>query len=438
MKILITNTVALNVGDAAILLAEIQLLKSVFGENDIEILVYDSQPQASTQYYPGINFGLSPSSYISKALTIKYIGAFIAALNGYRLLISSWLIRYGLTFISRFLIPKDVWQSLVDYSSADLIISTGGTVLVENYSLRARIIDYQVCLMLQRPLVFYTQSLGPFSIPYNCASFKDIFDKALLILLRDQRSAIHLSDIKVKNSNIHVFADAAFALADTSAIQYADNEHQCVEAHHQKGLKTPLKVAISVREWRFFEGRDIKTGMTEYIKALQVASKHLIEQYSAKITYVSTCQGIPEYWTDDSKLASMIVQELSAEVKEQIIVDQTFHSPEQLALFLKQQDLVISTRLHMAILALGVGVPVLPIAYEFKTKELFEHLNLGNWVVDIDSIDSESFIHLIDMYLTSLPQIKKLLLKGVMLEYQSAINSASVLRDTYEKFKAMI
>jgi colanic acid/amylovoran biosynthesis protein len=438
MKILITNTVALNVGDAAILFAEIQLLKSVFGEHDIEIFVYDSQPQASAQYYPSINFCLSPSSYISRALRIKYAGAFIAALNGYKLLIATWLMKYGLTFLSRFLLPREVWQSLVDYSSADLIISTGGTVLVENYSLRARIIDYQVCLMLQRPLAFYTQSLGPFSIPYNCRSFKDVFDKALLILLRDQRSASHLSDIGVKNPNIHVFADAAFALADASIVQHADIKPQYVDAYYQKGLKPPLKVAISVREWKFFERRDTKTGMTEYIKALQTASKHLIEHYNAKITYVSTCQGIPEYWTDDSKLASRIVQELSANVKEQIIVDQAFHSPEQLALLLKQQDLVISTRLHVAILALGVGVPVLPIAYEFKTKELFERLSLGNLVVDINRIDSENFIQLIDMYLASLPEIQKLLFKGVMLEYTSAINSASILRDTYEKFKAMI
>jgi colanic acid/amylovoran biosynthesis protein len=437
MKILITNTVALNVGDAAILFAEIQLLKSVFGENDIEICVYDSQPQASAQYYPSINFRLSPSSYISKALRIKYVGSFIAALNGYRVLIATWLIKHGLTFMSKFLIPRDVLNSVIDYSSADLIISTGGTVLVENYSLRARIIDYQVCLMLQRPLVFYTQSLGPFSIPYNCRSFKDIFNKALLILLRDQRSASHLSDIEVKSPNIHVFADAAFALADASIVQCADVEPQCVDTHDQKGL-SPLKVAISVREWKFFEGRDTKTGMTEYIKALQTASKHLIEQYNAKITYVSTCQGIPEYWTDDSKLASMIVQDLPTNIKKQIIVDQSFHSPEQLSLLLKQQDLVISTRLHVAILALGVGVPVLPIAYEFKTKELFERLNLGNWVVDIDRIDSENFIQLINMYLASLPEIQRLLFKGVMLEYQSAINSASILRDTYEKFKAML
>ena len=34
-------------------------------------------------------------------------------------------------------------------------------------------------------------------------------------------------------------------------------------------------------------------------------------------------------------------------------------------------DLVIATQMHSCILALCAGVPVLPIAYEFKTNELF-------------------------------------------------------------------
>ncbi|HMO11900.1 MAG TPA: polysaccharide pyruvyl transferase family protein, partial [Actinotalea sp.] len=46
-------------------------------------------------------------------------------------------------------------------------------------------------------------------------------------------------------------------------------------------------------------------------------------------------------------------------------------------------DLVVSTRLHGAILALDAGTPVLPIAYEFKTQQVMDQLGLGGFVTDI-------------------------------------------------------
>jgi len=55
MKILITNNVTLNTGDAAILLAEIELIKKVFG-NETKIVIYDSNPDASRKYYSDLEF----------------------------------------------------------------------------------------------------------------------------------------------------------------------------------------------------------------------------------------------------------------------------------------------------------------------------------------------------------------------------------------------
>ena len=41
-------------------------------------------------------------------------------------------------------------------------------------------------------------------------------------------------------------------------------------------------------------------------------------------------------------------------------------------------DFVVATRMHMMILSLCVGTPVLPIAYEFKTKELAARLGIAD------------------------------------------------------------
>src|SRR3546814_14772890 len=54
-NILITNAIALNGGDAAILHATIRILKAQFGDG-VTITVHDMAARASRRYYPAITF----------------------------------------------------------------------------------------------------------------------------------------------------------------------------------------------------------------------------------------------------------------------------------------------------------------------------------------------------------------------------------------------
>ncbi|TGQ96535.1 hypothetical protein EN846_33590, partial [Mesorhizobium sp. M4B.F.Ca.ET.203.01.1.1] len=51
MKVVIENTVCLNTGDAAILLAIRHILRSIAG-GDVRFLVFDSQPDVAARLYP--------------------------------------------------------------------------------------------------------------------------------------------------------------------------------------------------------------------------------------------------------------------------------------------------------------------------------------------------------------------------------------------------
>jgi polysaccharide pyruvyl transferase WcaK-like protein len=57
---------------------------------------------------------------------------------------------------------------------------------------------------------------------------------------------------------------------------------------------------------------------------------------------------------------------------------------------LKEFDLVVSTRLHLAILALCAGVPCAAIDYESKAREVFRRLGVERWVIDYEDIDPAS------------------------------------------------
>ncbi len=70
-------------------------------------------------------------------------------------------------------------------------------------------------------------------------------------------------------------------------------------------------------------------------------------------------------------------------------IDSDYHTPDELMEFLGSASLVISTRMHLAIMSLIVGCPVIAIAYEFKTLELFESLDLSRYVIDMNSVSAE-------------------------------------------------
>jgi colanic acid/amylovoran biosynthesis protein len=59
----------------------------------------------------------------------------------------------------------------------------------------------------------------------------------------------------------------------------------------------------------------------------------------------------------------------------------------------------------MAILGICAGVPVLPIAYEFKTRELFRSLGLEEWVTDIEDADEAVFSELVDRFVNALATV---------------------------------
>ena len=103
----------------------------------------------------------------------------------------------------------------------------------------------------------------------------------------------------------------------------------------------------------------------------------LVKNLQAEVTFLSTCQGIPEY-EDDSEIARRVVERLAKSTAARVRVVREFVRFDSLLKRLSEFDLVLATRMHMAILSLMAGTPAIPFVLEFKTKELFA--NLGSLI----------------------------------------------------------
>lgn len=423
-KILITNTVALNGGDAAILQSILFLLRGAFGEKT-HFIVYDNSPEVAARYYPEIEFR---KLLYWRAVPKTRIGIIRSVAKRWNLARMRWATRFWKCFpaTARILLTNEERIDIRNYSDADLIVSTGGTYLVDHYSLAPRIFDYELSLRLGRPLVFFTQSLGPFQNQSSSThrKLRTVFASARLILLRDEQSLKNLHALNLREAKTKISADAVFALADPTVLKRAS------QASFPSSER--MKIAISVRDWRRFATVSRKDGMQKYTAALQILTTHLVQRYAAEVVFISTCQGIPEYQFDDSSVAAEIFNGLREEIKSRVRVDSGFRSPTDLIAHLQQFDLAISTRMHFCILSLLAGVPVFPIAYEFKTYELFTRLGLGEWVQNIETIEPTNFVKSFDAFARAIPDLRDSLFSKVELERQRALQSGMDVKAALE------
>lgn len=373
LRVAVLGTVMSNTGDAAILYGTVDALRRAYTPQ-LDVTIFDTLPEVCARHYPSFRVFPWLHRIIDRGSRRGWRRKRTMALA--LLAAKLWGTRPG-SIIQHFL-PEDLRTALHCIAQADLVMAPGGTYLVSYYRQYDRLFGFVLAICLGKPVIFFTQSIGPLPEGRDRRLMRLILSRASLVLLRDERSERALRDLGVVHRRVRVTADAAFALA------LDDLEHQPA----RKGSTHP-RIAISVREWRHFPASTAHEGMDRYLSVIRGLCRALIDRHNAKLTFLSTCQGVPEYGYDDSKVADRVVSGLPTDVSHQIHIDRDFHSPKQLLDMFQSFDLLISTRMHAAILALSARTPSIAIAYEFKSSELFARLGIPERAFNIEDITAD-------------------------------------------------
>lgn len=278
--------------------------------------------------------------------------------------------------LARMLLSREQRAHLDLMAAADIVVATGGTYFVEHYDFTAKADELLAAQALGKPTFLFTQSMGPFKKPKSRLTMNRIVAGSRGVFVRDEKSKRHLAEIDAQMDRVHVHADAAFALATPD--------------HPRAASGNRPRVAISVRRWSHFRAGSGEDVGERYRRAVADAARTLVRA-GAEVTFLSTCQGVPEYWTDDASFASQLVADLLPG-EAHIHVDRQFRSPEALAEMLRGFDVAVATRMHFAILALCVATPVVAIAYEFKSRELLTAMGYGAWAFDIEDVTVDGLV----------------------------------------------
>nr|WP_197059524.1 polysaccharide pyruvyl transferase family protein [Cryobacterium sp. MLB-32] len=365
MQVVITNAVLGNSGDAAILQGIREALISTGVASSGEISVHDSDGTMGRALYPEWSVSQQASyapaghprlvRYVSRAIRRSIVRLLVVSERARR--ISCWRVW------------ADHWQmgrTIREIRDADIVISSGGTYLVDHYNFSGRALELELAKAFGGKVVLWTQSMGPFQTTRSARDFAKIAQVVDAVFFRDEKSRVSWSNAAPLPLVSAVVADAAFAITPTVSSASA-----CIRDSRPTAI-------ISVREWRTAVVGEAFS-FDSYAQAMREGAIYLLSK-GWRCVALSTCQGVERYAINDSKTATAIFDGLDVEI------NSAHHTPSQLIRELEDAKLVVSTRMHLAILATIARVPVIAIAYEFKTTELFAALGRSANVTNIEDV----------------------------------------------------
>tara|TARA_B100000809_G_scaffold144970_1_gene142572 strand:- start:1442 stop:2590 length:1149 start_codon:yes stop_codon:yes gene_type:complete len=330
LKVLITQAVPVNNGDAALLIA----LYSSLIKKGYEVKI-------ATFYYSFVKDKYPDLPFI-KELTDYYFLRKLPFLKGVFLKLN-------------FLFNNE-------YRNNDVFIACPGGYVNSYYQLKYALLPLFLAKKNNSKTAIYSQSIGPFNSE-DTQLFVNNGRMLDLVLVRDAFSSLMMKKIKYP-SNYLITKDAAFLLSKRDF----------------NGSKSK-KVAVSVREW----GHD-QRDMRKYISLIKGLCLKALEN-GFDIEFLSTCQGVKGY-KNDAQLAEQIKLELVNE--DPALIARVFVFSDYLNLYelmfkIQSYDFVIGTRLHMCILALVNRVPAFNVSYEVKGLECYKYLDIKEYSVDFNA-----------------------------------------------------
>jgi colanic acid/amylovoran biosynthesis protein len=417
MKWLITNNnSSANRGDAAILQGLIEMIKDCDPKADF--YTFSNYPDVAAKIH-GLKGGISYLRVYSRKRLPFDLGKF------FMLYVWSIFRRY-LKIDAKFIFSKKAKDYLAKIDWADCVISVGGAYINDNYrpGTLGRLLELYFIKRVQKPVLLIGHSIGPFNVKFYRYLASFILNRVDLITTRDKSSLLQLRDIGVVKPTIVQTADTAFYLVK----QFGLPQKEIDKLWTDEGITANQKkiVTVSVRKWGFFEKGAINSHEIFVEKMAEICDR-VIMNTGAQIVFLSTCTDLGGYAMDDRKTAQQVIGKMKLGHSARIFMAEL--TPLELISVYQRASMHIGTRMHSNILAMMAGVPCVGIAYEFKTKDLFEMMGLSDFVADINNFDEDNLSGIIMNAWKQRDSLRRKVRKSVELQYKKTQEYISLIKN---------
>lgn len=415
MRIVILNAYSwLNKGDAAIVLGTVHAVRSLAPEADITVV--SLTPEIDRPHYAAENlrvaagpFGLFYAAGIPAGTRVwRFVGGYLTLLVA---LLASRLTRRSLP---RWLPagPREVANAIAE---ADVAISCGGGFWQDSWGAGVLIHVAQVLAALTAgvPVVCLGQSVGPFRSARLRSLVGAVLRRTDAVVIRESESLATIQAMRIAPERLHLGADMAFAL---------DRDRPARRPMAPRSGR--LRIGVTARNWAFPHSLDPQAAQRRYEDALVEALEWLLAVRDAEIIFLPQVIGPGN--DDDRIVERRLAARLKRPDRARVIEDDL--APSKLIEMLGEMDMLLATRFHSAIFAMLARVPVVAIAYEHKTTGIMRRMDLGRWIVPIETVSGARLIELIEAQLAQREAVIATLNVRVAQERAQALASAAICR----------
>jgi len=279
-------------------------------------------------------------------------------------------------------------HSLQAYFEADLVVSAPGNFVYSSgrFGLTLLLVAYTMAyaLLAGKPLYLLPQSIGPLRRRRDQRLIRWILNRARLIMVREPVSLEAVCQIGVSNPKCLLIPDLAFTFRGVPT-------PQAQAWLSSLGVNVsgvfPL-LGLTVIDWGAQSAQPAI--QQRYEDALVAAVVHFLETSGGQAIFFPQVRGAAST-DDDLTPTRRVVERLRGQNMPVIFIEGPV-SPELLQAAYGLMDVFIGTRMHSNIFALTAGVPVIAIAYRYKTQGIMQMLGLEDWVIDIHQVTGEMLI----------------------------------------------
>ena len=303
--------------------------------------------------------------------------------------------------------PKSVDNMVINlYKNADLIISTGGHHITEDYfpGKIGMLMELYYCSRLAAPVALVGQTIGPVKNIIYRKLVKTVLNRVDLITVRDQKSLSVVKSLGITTPTKFT-ADAAFSMP-TVPLSTPKISSRRVQDELSIKKETSTLVTISPREVRSFYNTSVERN---YIECLAHVADNIIRKGDYYVVFVPTCTSLAGYSTDDRIISHRIVDQMDEEGARIIMAELSHY---EIYSVYNQADLHIGTRMHSCILAAKSGTPLVALEYQYKLSELMSQLSVEEYGLAVDTLTSERLNDVINNVIGNSNKISKKIKKS--------------------------
>lgn len=418
MKIVISHVYSRhNSGDAAILSAQIAILRRTFLEAQITILsvepiapgtTFDGIPVCNALMYDAV----SPAHRRPKKLALAL------AMMAYT---AVWAGARRLTHLEMPL-PTSWRQPVRALADADMQVCVGGGYLRAQRDLTSTImlvlLFHQIWFAksLGKPVYLCAQSVGPFPRRIQRQIASRGLRYADLILVREAKSRLLLDSFRLGSDRVVQVPDSAFTFQPDPWPPASDLLPSSVSGE--------MLVGITVREWL------PPAGQEAYERAIAEFINRIIRRPFIRVVVIAQVTATDQ--DDDDRLVGQRISQMLGHKDRVLFLNQRL-SHYQIKSIFDRLAFLVGTRFHSVIFALTSGVPAVAIEYEHKTSGIMHDLGLEKWVVRIEDVTADILVEMFDDLVSQRASYVRDLRKVMPNYIAEANNAGTLIRTAYEK-----